>query len=88
LSGNTLVNLETRQHISAPSFLSIVSAIADALTDRSDDLLLSRADAERLDSAAICFDSGKAIRLVMQAWPAGQQRRNSRPEGSCSGPWV
>jgi DNA-binding LacI/PurR family transcriptional regulator len=55
----------SRQHITDPFFSSMLGGLADAITDRGYDMLLSRIDAENLDAAARLVDAGVAIGVVL-----------------------
>ncbi len=54
-----------RQHVTDPFFLSIVGSLADALTESGYDMLLSRVNADRLDSAAAFYDNGRAGGIIL-----------------------
>lgn len=58
-------NPKNRQSISDPFFLAILGSLADALTDKQYDLLLSRVDSDHLDNVAALCDSGRVGGIIM-----------------------
>ncbi|SHG67302.1 transcriptional regulator, LacI family [Hydrocarboniphaga daqingensis] len=55
----------TRQHVSEPFFLSMLGSLADAITDRGYDMLLSRVDADELHAVSKLVRSGRANGIIM-----------------------
>ena len=58
-------NPQNRQSISDPFFLAMLGSLADALTDKQYDLLLSRVDSDHLDNIAALYDSGRVGGIIM-----------------------
>jgi len=52
-------------HLTDPFFLSLIGSLADALTVRGHDMLLTRIDADRLDLAAQLYHTGRAMGIVL-----------------------
>jgi DNA-binding LacI/PurR family transcriptional regulator len=55
----------SRQSFNDPFLHGIIGSLADALTERGYDMLLSRLDADRLDMAAAMIDGGRAAGLIL-----------------------
>jgi len=54
-----------KQNITDPFFLAMLGSLANALTDRQYDLLLSRVDADHLDRISSLYDSGRVGGIVV-----------------------
>ncbi len=54
-----------RQRITDPFLQAMLGSLADAVTERGHDMLLSRVDADRLDLAAELFESGRAVGIIL-----------------------
>lgn len=55
----------SRRDVSDPFFLTMLGSIADALTERGFDMLLSRVDAEQLEHALELYDGKHATGLIV-----------------------
>jgi DNA-binding LacI/PurR family transcriptional regulator len=58
-------SINMRQALSDPFFLGILGSIADALTERGYDMLVSRIDEENLQLASTPYDSGRAMGIIL-----------------------
>ena len=67
----------TPQNVSDPFFLSIIGSIANALTTRGMEMLLTRVNEDHLDSVSRYFDSGQAAGVIV----IGQWRHHDQLNG-------
>jgi DNA-binding LacI/PurR family transcriptional regulator len=58
-------NTASKQTVSDPFFLSMIGSLANALTDRGYDMLLSRVDEDQLEGVGQLYDTGRAMGLVV-----------------------
>jgi DNA-binding LacI/PurR family transcriptional regulator len=65
---------DSRQHLNDPFFLSMLGALADALSARGLDMLLSRVAADQVDNVALPFDHGRVIGIIL----IGQWRQHDQ----------
>ncbi|MEN9559345.1 MAG: hypothetical protein RLZZ502_556 [Pseudomonadota bacterium] len=56
---------QTRQNLSDPFFLTLLGALADTLTERGHDMLITRVNAEQLETVANVYETGKAMGIIM-----------------------
>ena len=54
-----------RQNISDPFFLNMLGSLADALTERQYDLLLSRVNCDNLSQIAALYDTGRVDGIII-----------------------
>ena len=63
-----------RAHLNDPLFLSMLGALADALTAHGFDMLLARVAAEQIECAAQPFDTGRVLGIIL----IGQWRQHEQ----------
>jgi DNA-binding LacI/PurR family transcriptional regulator len=56
---------QTRQSLSDPFFLALLGCLADTLTERGYDMLVTRVDAEHLETVAHVYETGKALGIIL-----------------------
>lgn len=64
----------SRQHLTDPFFLAMLGSLADALTAQGCEMLLSRIDADDLDAAALPYDTGRVMGVIL----VGQWRHHAQ----------